>query len=94
MVRYVTLRDYINQQNEEVNEMLQKLDMMYLNGKSRAEAKLRDFLQSEKGDVNIVSIVVIIGIVIIIAGIFRNQIKSLIESLFQTIGQNAQNAIK
>ncbi len=74
--------------------MLQKLDMMYLSGKSRAEAKLRDFLQSEKGDVNIVSIVVIIGIVIIIAGIFRNQIKSLVESLFQTIGQNAQNAIK
>lgn len=74
--------------------MLQKLDMMCLSGKSLAEAKFRDFLQSEKGDVNIVSIVVIIGIVIIIAGVFRTQIKTLIESLFQTISQSAQNAIK
>ncbi len=74
--------------------MLQKLDMMYLSGKSWAEAKLMDFLQNEEGDVNIVSIVVIIGIVIIIAGVFKNQIKALIETLFAKIGTNAQNAIQ
>lgn len=73
--------------------MLQKLDEMYLSGKTWAECKLRNFLQNEEGDVNIVSIVVIIGIVIIIAAIFREQITSLITSLFTKIGTNADKAI-
>lgn len=73
--------------------MMRKLDAMYLYGKTWVEAKARDFLQKEDGDVNIVSIVVIIGIVIIIAGIFRNQIQSLINTLFTMINGNAQQAI-
>lgn len=73
--------------------MMHKLDAMYLYGKTWAENKVRDFLKKEDGDVNIVSIVVIIGIVIIIAGIFRNQIQALLTTLFEKINTGAQQAI-
>lgn len=50
-------------------------------------------LKKEDGDVNIVSIVVLIGIAVLLAILFRGQITALLTSLFGTIQNNAQNAI-
>ena len=62
---------------------------MYL----KAQSKLVDFLHKEDGDVNIVSIVVLIGIAVLLAIIFRKAISNLINNLFNTINKNASNAI-
>lgn len=56
--------------------------------------RVRDFFHKEDGDVNIVSIVVLIGIAVLLAIIFRKAIGNLLNNLFNTINTNAQNAIK
>lgn len=58
-----------------------------------AMLKLKKLFSDEKGDVNIVSIVVLIGIAVLLALVFKDQVKTLLESLFATIGQNATKAV-
>lgn len=67
--------------------MLLKMWMM------QAKMKLNDFCKKENGDVNVVSIVVLIGIAVVLAIIFRGAISNLLNTLFGTIENNATNAI-
>ena len=55
---------------------------------------LRSFITDEDGAVDIVAIVVLIGIVVLVAVVFREQLEKLVEKLFSTIGQTAEDAIK
>ena len=57
-------------------------------------AKLNKFAHEEKGDVNIVSIVVLIGIAVVLAIIFKDAIVGLIQGMLNTIQTNADNALK
>lgn len=59
-----------------------------------AKKRFMDFLKAEDGEVNIVSIVVLIGIAVALAVLFRRQIEGLIKGLFATINQNASDAVK
>ena len=59
----------------------------------QAQMKLREFCNKEDGDVNIVSIVVLIGIAVLLAIIFKDAITNLLNTLFDTIEGNATNAI-
>lgn len=58
-----------------------------------AKLKLRTFFYDEKGEVNIVAIVVLIGIAVLLALTFKKQIEGLLETLFGTIKTNANNAV-
>ena len=69
--------------------MLQKLDSLWF----MAKYKMHAFLTDEDGDVNIVSMVVLIGIAVLLAIVFRDAIKSLITSLLKTIEKNATDAV-
>lgn len=60
----------------------------------KTRIKFEGFLRDERGDVNIVSIVILIGIVVLLAIFFREQIQGLLETLFGTITQNAEDAVK
>lgn len=55
--------------------------------------KVNTFIEEEKGAVDLVTIVVLIGIAVILAVFFRQQIQGLLETLFGTITENATNAI-
>jgi hypothetical protein len=55
--------------------------------------RAREFLRREDGEVNIVAIVVLIGIALILAILFRRQIQALLQRLFDSINTNADNAI-
>ncbi len=57
------------------------------------QAKLNQFLHDEKGEVNIVSIVVLIGIAVVLAIVFKDAISNLLKSLLNTIDGTAQNAV-
>ena len=59
-----------------------------------AKIKAMQFLQDEDGDVNIVSIVVLIGIAVLLAVFFKNQIVNLLNNLFKTINNSANTAMK
>lgn len=58
-----------------------------------AKMEISDFFKQEDGDVNIVTIVVLIGIAVLLALIFRGAIENLIKGMFNTIEGNANNAI-
>lgn len=71
-------------------ERVDKLGRML---KWRCKWMLQDFLQNEDGDVNIVSMVVLIGIAVLLAVMFKTQISGLLKTLFGTITDNATKAI-
>ena len=58
-----------------------------------AQLKLREIFTNEKGEVNIVAIVILIGIAVALALIFRKQIESLITTLLDTITNKATDAV-
>lgn len=60
---------------------------------SYAKMKLRQLISDEKGAVDIVAIVVLIGIAVLLAVIFKDQIAALLESLFKTITKTANNTV-
>ena len=59
----------------------------------QAKAKVQEFFEKENGDVNVVSIVVLIGVAVLLAIIFKDAITDLIDKLFATISKNASDAI-
>ena len=59
-----------------------------------AQAKFNKLMRDEKGEVNIVAIVILIGIAVALAIIFRGAIVNLIKSLLNQITGSANNAIQ
>ncbi len=70
--------------------MLLDTMMMYLN---IAKLKAEDFFKDENGAVDIVAIVVLMGIVVLVAIIFRKQLTDLVEHLFKTITGSADKVL-
>ena len=51
----------------------------------KAKEKVADFFTKENGDVNVVSIVFLIGIAVVLAIVFKDKAKALVESLMGTV---------
>lgn len=67
---------------------------MLLNGLIiRGKVLFNRFLYDEEGDVNVVSIVVLIGVAVLLAVVFKKQAKKLIDTLFEAIGTSAGTAV-
>ena len=58
-----------------------------------ARCKFMNFVSNEEGEVNIVTIVVLIGIAVALALIFKDQITNLLGTLFETIEEQAVEAV-
>ena len=58
-----------------------------------AKMLLGRFFKKEDGDVNVVSIVVLIGIAVLLAIIFKDAIAGLLKGLFTTIEEKATEAL-
>ena len=58
-----------------------------------AKFALTQRLKNEKGEVNIVAIVILIGIAVLLALFFKDKIKDLLNNLFNGINQTANNVI-
>ena len=69
--------------------MLQKLKELKL----QAELMVMNFLKEEKGEVNVVATVVLIGIAVVLALVFKDAISDLLTSLLNTIKGNATTAV-
>ena len=57
------------------------------------KARISNFTNDERGEVNVVAIVVLIGVAVLLAILFKEQVANLIKSLFNAIGGQANNAI-
>lgn len=68
--------------------MLNMLDMYLL----PLKLKVKKFFTNEDGDTNIVSMVVLIGIAVLLAIVFKDAIAKLIKDLLDAISGNASNA--
>lgn len=62
--------------------------------KMRGKVLFNRFLRDEEGDVNVVSIVVLIGVAVLLAVVFKDQAKALIDDLFTKIGTHAGGAVE
>jgi hypothetical protein len=60
--------------------------------KSAGKKAAKSLFLKENGDVNVVSIVVLIGIAIILAIAFKGAITTVLQNIFKSITQNAQSA--
>lgn len=69
--------------------MLNVVDRMYI----AAQAKWNKFRREERGDVNIVSIVVLCGIVIALAIVFRDQLAGLIKGVLGDVQSRASTVV-
>lgn len=69
------------------------MKLMFYDLRMRVRAACSRFLYDEEGDVNIVSIVVLIGIAVLLAIIFKDAIGGLLESLLDSISGNAESAV-
>lgn len=59
-----------------------------------AKAMIKNRIADQKGEVNVVAIVVLIGIAVFLAIIFKGRIQQLLGNLFDSIDNSAKNAIK
>lgn len=66
--------------------MLHIIDKGYLSAKNR----IKKFFSTEKGEVNVVAIVVLIGVAIVLAGIFKEQISLLLTTLIGKLQGKAE----
>lgn len=62
---------------------MDKIDLMYLTAQSR----LRNFLEGEQGESNIIAIVIVLGIVVALAIAFGNNLKIMFEAWWGKIGK-------
>lgn len=58
-----------------------------------AKVKIKNFFTDEKGAVDIVAIVVLMGIAVLLALLFQDQITNLLNTLFAAITGNATDAV-
>ena len=58
-----------------------------------AAAKAKSFFSRDEGEVNVVAIVVLIGIAVLLAIIFRDNIEKLLKTLFTQVNDNASKAV-
>lgn len=70
------------------------MEVMLYRWYSNAKLFGRRFIHDEKGEVNIVAIVVLIGIAILLAVVFRKQIEGLLTTLFSSINKSGKDAIQ
>ena len=58
------------------------------------KGKVMKFINSEEGEVNIVTTVVLIGIAVALAVIFKGHVTNLVNTLMLSITGSATNAVK
>ena len=57
-------------------------------------SKVVSFVKSEKGAVDIVAVVVLIGIAVALAVLFRTEIEKILKQMFEGIGSKVGDATK
>ncbi len=65
-----------------------------LNAEFAVKRALNKVFREENGDVNIISTVILIGIAVVLAGVFKDKIKPLVEQMLDTITTKAKAQIQ
>lgn len=73
--------------------MMDKVDAMLLRLVVQAKMFAWSLVYDEEGDVNIVSMVVLIGVAVLLAMLFKEQIGNLLKTMLDTITGQAKSAV-
>ncbi len=65
-----------------------------LNAEFAVKRALNKVFREENGDVNIISTVILIGIAVVLAGVFKDKIKPLVQQMLDTITTKAKAQIQ
>lgn len=82
---YIAVIIHANDYNKKFTEgrkMKNKAMYWYLRGKMRCADALENFVTEERGDSNLVSIMVVIVIILAVAGVFRTQLMGAVNTIF------------
>lgn len=69
------------------------MDQLFINALVRLQMLKNRFFEEERGAEAIVTIVVLIGVAVLLAIVFKGSIAKLLESLFNTINNTSTDAI-
>lgn len=58
-----------------------------------AKMKAEGFLKSEKGEANIIAVILVLAIVICLVVVFRTKVEELASDIWKNISENASNAM-
>lgn len=72
-----------------MSKLLNKLYFKAMNAKAKAVQVLKD----EKGDTNIIAIILILAIVIALAIVFKSQLSTLFNRIWNSLFTNVNNAL-
>lgn len=73
---------------------MRKLSAYLMASLVNAKFKMNKFISEEKGAVDIVAVVVLIGIAVLLAIVFKEQIGTLLTRLLNTITTNATDVVE
>lgn len=79
--------------NEKLTAMYVKASILTKRAKEKVVETVKDVFTDETGDVNVVAIVVLIGVAVLLAIVFKEQIAKILKSLFEKIDTNAGDAV-
>ena len=69
------------------------MNLLVLNAEFAVKRALNKVFREENGEVNIITTVILIGIAVILAGIFKDGVKEILQNLLDTIKSSSANAI-
>lgn len=59
-----------------------------------AKMKAEGFLKSEKGEANIIAVILVLAIVIALVVVFRKNIETMVNKIWDSISGNLDNAVQ
>ena len=70
------------------------MNLLMLDAEFAVKRALRKVFREENGEVNIIATVILIGIAVLLAGIFKNEVKNILQGLLKQVGEKANKAIE
>lgn len=80
--------------NKKMTAMYVKANILARRTKERTVETVKNIFTDEAGEVNVVAIVVLIGVAVLLAFVFKGKITDLLNGLFKGIGETSDNVIR
>ena len=79
--------------NEQLTALYIRASILSRNAKDKTKEMIKNFFVDETGALTVIEIVIMIGIAVLLAILFKDQIGGLLNKLFGDIKTNATNTI-
>lgn len=80
--------------NEQLTALYIRASILSRNAKDNTKEMIKNIFVDETGGLNVVEIVVLIGVAVLLAIVFKNQIAGVLETLFGKINGTAGGAVE